>query len=177
MQTEARRELEHVTRTPSAFEAYREGAKDELPIGGYGAIAGTFALLFGGMLAALGKRRRLPRTYGAADVALFGVATHKLTRIVTRDWVTIPFRAPFTHYEGNDGAGEVKESSRGRGLRRALGDLATCQYCTGPWVASALLGAAAVRPRQTRFVATMLAVVTVSDFLHHVYARAKTLSH
>jgi hypothetical protein len=127
-------------------------------------------------MAGLSRQRLLARSYSLGDIALFGVATHKLTRILTRDWVTIPFRAPFTHYEGSDGAGEVREISRGHGLRRAIGDLARCQFCAGPWVASAFLGASLVKPRAARFVATTLAMVAVSDFLHHLYARTKRLS-
>jgi hypothetical protein len=158
------------------LRGYREGTEDELPIGGYATLVGVFGLLFGGLVAGLSRERLLARSTSLSDVALFGVATHKLTRILTRDWVTIPLRAPFTHYEGSDGAGEVNETSRGHGLRRALGDLARCQFCTGPWVASTLLGASLVKPRATRFVATTLAVVTLSDFLHHLYARTKKLS-
>jgi Protein of unknown function (DUF1360) len=31
--------------------------------------------------------------------------------------------------------GEVPESSRGSGLQKAVGDLVTCPWCVGPWVA------------------------------------------
>jgi hypothetical protein len=105
----------------------------------------------------------------AADIALLGVATHKLTRIVTKDWVTAPVRAPFVRYEGSAGGGEVKEKARGRGLGKAIGDLLTCPWCTGPWVAGALMAGLVSRPRPTRVVAAAFSAVAVSDFLHQVY--------
>ena len=46
---------------------------------------------------------------------LFGIATHKIGRIITKDWVTSPIRAPFTRYEESVGGGEVKEQSRAKG--------------------------------------------------------------
>jgi hypothetical protein len=161
---------------PSLLQGYRGDTTDELPIGGYAALMGAFGVLFAGTLVGLRRRRALDSSHLARDVVLLGVATHKLTRIVTHDWVTIPLRAPFTHYEESAGGGEVKETSRGRGLRRAVGDLVTCPFCSGPWIATALLAGARVFPKETRFLATMLGIVTASDFLHHVYARAKKLS-
>lgn len=80
-----------------------------------------------------------------------GVATHWLSRIITKDWVTIPVRAPFTRYRKSLPGGEVLEESRGKGLRRAVDDLPTCQFCIGPWVAGALaagLVAATLSPRR-----------------------------
>jgi hypothetical protein len=158
------------------FEAYTADAGDAMPLSGYAALMAAFGGMAAVTLAGLSRRGKLPKRYGVKDVVLFGIATHKLTRILTRDWVTSPLRAPFTKYVESDGAGEVKEASRGTGLRRAIGDLATCQFCAGPWVASGMLASSLVAPRPTRFVATMLAIVTTSDFLHHVYARTKKLS-
>jgi hypothetical protein len=154
-------------------EGYLGDARQDLPIGGYAALAGAFVAIFGSLLALASARRALPRRIAVRDTVLLGVATHKLTRVVTRDWVTIPLRFPFTRYEASDGGGEVRESARGRGLRRAVGDLLTCAFCAGPWVASALTAALVARPRATRAVASVLAAVTVSDFLHQAYQRAR----
>lgn len=139
-----------------------------MPLAGYGVLLGAWTALFGGVAGALARRRALPRL-GPGDVVLLGVSTHKLTRIVTKDWVTIPLRAPFTTYVASRGSGEVDERARGSGLRRAVGDLLTCNYCTGPWVAGALLAGMARAPRLTRSVASLFAAVAVSDFLHEAF--------
>lgn len=115
------------------------------------------------------------RGYAALLAAWSGlyVATHKLTRILTKDWVTAPPRAPFVRYEGSAGGGEVREKVRGTGLRKAVGDLLTCPWCTGPWVAGALVAALVTRPQSTRVVAAGFSAVALSDFLHHTYQAAK----
>lgn len=42
-----------------------------------------------------------------------------------KDPVTSPFRAPFAVYEESTGAGEVRETPRGTGMQKALGELFT----------------------------------------------------
>ena len=58
-----------------------------------------------------------------------------------------------------------KESPRGTGLRRAVGQLLLCPVCTGFWVASATTAGLVVAPRATRLACGALAVAAVSDFL------------
>ena len=70
--------------------------------------------------------RELPERPRAADLLLAGVATHKLSRLLTKDRVTSFIRAPFTRYEQPAGHGEVEEEPRGSGLRLAIGELLVC---------------------------------------------------
>lgn len=156
------------------FEDY--GGGESMPLGGYAAILGAYALGVGGAFWTLDRAGRLPERIDGGDLLLLGVATHKLTRTITKDWVTAPLRAPFTEYQGSGIAGEVSERARGRGLRKAVGDLVTCPFCSGPWVAGALLCGFALAPRLTRAVASTFAVVAVSDFAHRAYEAAATAS-
>lgn len=151
---------------PSSLVAGYAGG-EEMPLDGYATLLGAYVLLFGGALAA--GRDRLPEALPTRDLLLTGVATHKLARILTRDWVTSPLRAPFTRYDKSLGSGEVSEQSRGRGLQRAVGDLLTCPWCIGPWVAGALAAGWVLAPRATRLVAATFSAVAVSDFLHQAY--------
>ncbi|MFN2542573.1 MAG: DUF1360 domain-containing protein [Chthoniobacterales bacterium] len=116
---------------------------------------------------------RLPRRFGLLDLALLGIATHKLSRIVAKDRITGVLRAPFVKYIRSTGAGEVEEEPRGRGIQRGIGHLISCPYCMGPWCAAALGFGFVFAPRITRFFAGILASVAVSDFLHRAYAAAK----
>lgn len=96
-------------------------SKEPQPLLAYSILLGSYWLLFGfAGLAARMTGRRLPKGFAASDIALLGVATHKVTRLVTKDWVTSPLRAPFTEYQGSAGAGEVIERSRGAGVPRRL---------------------------------------------------------
>jgi hypothetical protein len=153
------------------FAGYRPSKP--MPLGGYAALVGIWSTGLATFLALY--RDRLPRRVAWGDFALLAIATHKLARIVTKDWVTAPMRAPFVEYDESMGGGEVAERSRGRGLRRAIGDLLTCQFCIAPWIAGALGAGFVVRPRIARFVATIFGAVAVSDTLQHVYTAEKQL--
>jgi hypothetical protein len=159
-----------------AIEAYAGDEADELPIGGYATMMAVFAGSFVGLVATARVAGVLPRRVPFRDIALLGVATHKLTRIVTRERVTIPLRVPFTQYEGRDGAGQVREQPRGHGIQRAIGSLITCQYCAGPWVATGLAGSLLFAPRATRLACGILSIVAISDFLHQAYAGSRRWS-
>jgi len=116
-------------------------------------------------------QKRLPRKFGALDIALLGIATHKLSRIVAKDRITGILRAPFVSYVRSAGAGEVEEEPRGRGFQRGIGHLMSCPYCMAPWCATALGFGMLFAPRVTRFFAGILVSVATSDFLHRAYAK------
>ena len=63
-------------------------------------------------------RNRLPKRLKIIDLALIGIATHKLSRTIGKDRITSILRAPFVNYIRRAGAGEVEEEPRGRGLQR-----------------------------------------------------------
>jgi hypothetical protein len=121
---------------------------------------------------AVGKNR-LPRKFGLLDLALLGVATHKLSRLVAKDRITGILRAPFVNYIRSSGAGEVEEEPRGRGIQRGIGQLISCPYCMAPWCATALGFGFVFAPRVARFLAGILVSVAMSDFLHRAYLAAK----
>ena len=110
-----------------AAESISVGYKggEDMPLGAFSALMGAYGLAMGGFfLAAKLTKREMPKV-SIGDIALLGVATHKVSRLVTKDWVTSPIRAPFTEYQGDAGSGEVKESPRGTGMQRATGALFT----------------------------------------------------
>lgn len=155
-----------------AVEGYKGGK--EMPLGGYATLVGIYNAAFAAMLlAARNSGRKLPDRIGYADLVLLGIATHKLSAIISKDRVTSPLRAPFTEYVEPAGTSEVKEQVRGRGMQRAVGDLLICQYCLSPWVAAALAFGFVFKPRTTRFIGGVLAVATLSDVLHHAFDQIK----
>lgn len=140
------------------------------PLGSYAALMGAFGVSLAGFLGwTRAAGRRLPVRPGLGDLALYGVATHSLTRLVARDRVTSTLRAPFVRFQEDAKAGEVEETSRGQGMQKAMGELLGCPFCLGPWVAAGLVCAGAVRPRETRLVASIFALSAASSFLHRAY--------
>ena len=63
--------------------------------------------------------------------------------------------------------------ARGHGPRRAIGQLLTCPYCIGMWIAGALTAGLLVAPRLVRWLSFVLTSLIVSDFLHIAYKKAE----
>src|SRR5208282_657631 len=88
-------------------DLYSDG--QERPLGGYlGAMAAYGTAV--GALAGVTRltRHEVPDGLSVRDVILGAVATHKLSRLVTKDPVTSPLRAPFTVYRDTEGPAELK---------------------------------------------------------------------
>ncbi|HVY96027.1 MAG TPA: DUF1360 domain-containing protein [Solirubrobacterales bacterium] len=144
------------------------------PLGAYAAAMGLFNALVAGLLLLARRRgRELPERVGASDLATIGVASHKLSRLIAKDKVTAPLRAPFTRFEETGGPSEFEEAPRGSGARHAVGEMLVCPYCLGLWVASAFSLGLLFAPRLTRFLAAILSALTISDFLQIAYKAAE----
>lgn len=156
-------------------EPLREVAReydDEQPerLAGYAALLAIYGAGIGGFAAFLRRSgRRLPKRVDPADVALLGVATFKLSRLISRDAVTGVVRAPFTTRKGKLKGAEVRDAPRGRGMRRAVGELLTCPFCISQWLATVLAGSYVVAPDATRMAAATLSAVTVADVLQYAH--------
>lgn len=137
---------------------------EERPTGPYAALALVFGSALAAFVAAEGKR--LPAKPGWDDMALIGVASHKLARLIAKEDVTSFVRAPVT-------VDEEASQPAPRGFSRAAGQLLTCPSCVGLWIAAGLSAANVLWPRQTRFVASVLAIHAGADFLNAGFVRLK----
>ncbi len=163
----AETELDSISR----YDGYADEPK---PIGGYavlmatfGALASAFALWFRSC------GRELPERVELGDLLLLSCAAHKASRTIAKDRVTSTLRMPFTRYQEDAGPGEVSEQARGRGLRRAIGELLICPYCLGLWISAGLTAGLLVAPRCTRWLASTLTVFFGSDLLQIAYRKAE----
>jgi Protein of unknown function (DUF1360) len=155
-------------------EAIAEYADEDVPLGSYATLVGTFNTLFAVLLLATRRSRGgLPEKTGLGDVLLLGTATFRLSRTLGKDRVTSFLRAPFAEHEAPGGPGEVEERPRGRGVQRAIGELLVCPYCLAQWIAAAFVYGLAIRPRPTRLVAAVFAVKAVADGLQIAYKAAE----
>ncbi|MBG0567673.1 DUF1360 domain-containing protein [Actinoplanes aureus] len=163
-------------RTRVARVARDYAPHDHRPLDGYLVAMGAFGALAASLAgAAKLSGRPLPDRPAMADVALLSIATHKLSRLVAKDAVTSPLRAPFTRYAEPAGAAELNEEVRdgGSSVRHGIGELITCPFCLAVWVATGLTGGLVLAPRLTRLAATALTATAVSDFLQMAYSIAK----
>ena len=148
--------------------AYAQG--EARPLGSYAGLLGAYGAWVLG-LAALVRRSgvELPERFGLGDLALMGVATHKISRILAKSAVTSPLRAPFSRYTGVSGTAELAEQPRAEGVRHALGELLGCPFCLGQWTATALAFGLVLHPRETRLVASVFTALTAADFLQYAH--------
>lgn len=153
-------------------QAYRQG--EQRPLAGYVLVMAVFgALVAGAVGLAKASGRRLPNV-GPFDLVLLALGTHKLSRIISKDAVTSPLRAPFTEYKEPGGPAEVLEEARKTSqIRHAIGELITCPLCLDMWIATGFALGMVFAPRFTRLVAFTFAAVTGADFLQFAYAAAQ----
>ena len=150
------------------FEGYARG--EDIPLYSYGVLAGVFNLIFAlFFLVARATGRPIPERIDAKDIALLGMAAHKVSLVGSQDAVTSPLRAPFTELQEKQSPKKIDEKPRGEGLQRSVGELLTCKFCLSVWVASFFTYGLVLAPRVTRLVASVFAVITVSDYLHQIY--------
>jgi hypothetical protein len=152
-----------VTETYAGYAPPRERP----PLAAYATFAAVFhAAMAGAVVAAKRSGRDLPRHVGAGDLALIGTASFKLSRLVAKKKVTAFVRAPFTELEGKGGPAELEERPRGSGLL-------VCPYCLGLWASGGFHAGLLFAPRTTRFSASVLAAMTISDFLQIAFKAAE----
>jgi hypothetical protein len=162
------------TDLPGALGADYAAADEHRPLLGYAVLMSVFgAGMTGGLLAARRTGRSLPERFAAQDLVMAGIATQKLSRLITKDKITSVVRAPFARFQEKSGHGEVEEAARGRGLRYALGELLVCPYCIAQWIAGAFTLGFVFAPRVTRLLAAMWTVHAVADAAQLAYSAAE----
>ncbi len=141
------------------------------PLGGYLITMSAYAAVVG-VLAAGARMTRRPVLDGlpAKDIALSALATYKLSRLLAKDPVTSPLRAPFTAYQGTTGPAELSEEVRGSGARKTIGELVTCPFCVGMWVATGVTAGFIYLPRTTRLTIGTFAALAGADMLQFAHA-------
>lgn len=122
----------HKTEADFFIEEY--GAKtaekqecEEQLLAEYATLLGFYLASVAVLTGIAAEQDRLPKKFSLLDLALLGIATHKLSRIVAKDKITGILRAPFVSYVRSAGAGEVEEEPRGRGFQRGIGHLISCR--------------------------------------------------
>jgi hypothetical protein len=166
----------------TAMPAQTDGGPD--PFSGYTdedqPIAGRVTLVaaFGASLAAAAAAARVtgrepPERPHPGDVVLVGLATHKLSRLLSKAKATSFVRAPFTEFEQAKGHGEVEERPRGGGARRAIGELLVCPFCLSQWISAGFAAGLVLAPRATRLVAASYSAQALADFLQLAYVAAE----
>jgi len=158
----------------SEERGYAGDSDDERPLAGYLGTMTVYGAIVATIAAAAGATGRpVPDGLDPRQVALSAAAIHKLSRLLAKDPVTSPLRAPFTRYQGTSGPAEVAEEVRGTGAQKAVGELISCPFCLGVWVATGFAAGLIFLPRTTRVAIGSLAALAGADLLQYLYAWAQ----
>jgi hypothetical protein len=124
---------------------------------------GGFALFIGWMLL-FGPGEDVFKL-SAMDLALLGLATYRLGRLIAYDRVMEPFRQFVTEtVPDSTGAGESVDP-KGEGFQQAMGQLVCCPICAGTWVAALLTYLFFIFPGPTRVFLIMTSVIAIAEIL------------
>jgi Protein of unknown function (DUF1360) len=163
-------ELTNDVRQWARAQRDRYSGGEDRPLGGYLATMTVYS----GMVAGLAGLARLTGRdvsgeLSWSDVIRSAAATQKLSRLLAKDPVTSPLRAPFASYDGTSGPSELQEQVRGSGGRKTVGELVTCPFCTGVWIATGFTAGLVYLPRTTRLAIATLTALAGADLLQFVH--------
>jgi hypothetical protein len=123
----------------------------------YAAINLVWVSLVAGLLA--GTRGRASKDpISNRELIPISAATFAVSKAVARERIGTWVREPFV--DETEG-----QRPKGRGLRRALGELVTCTRCVGTWSALAVVGLRVAHPEAGRTVTMILASSAANDWL------------
>jgi hypothetical protein len=148
------------------------------PFGAYATIIGAYLSVFG-LVAALARRKRaLPKELPSGrDLAVIGIATYRLSRLITHDRVTSVLRQPFVESgKGEEQIEGTKEQPKGRGLQLAIGQLLNCAWCASVWSGTFNVSAYLLFPRLGRMFLMVLMASGIAEFLDPIFPMLNYLS-
>ncbi|RFU64106.1 DUF1360 domain-containing protein [Peribacillus glennii] len=99
---------------------------------------------------------------------LLGLASFRLTRLIVFDKITEFLRSPFfdeIEEIAEDGTSEVYLIPKKTGLKRWLGELLSCYWCTGIWVSMFLAALHLFGPTFGDYIIFVLAIAAIGSII------------
>ena len=160
--------------------ARRYAGESDRPLPGYLVLSVGYTAMAGVLLTAARRHAGADQSrLEWEDLALTAVSTYRLSRLLTKDAISSPVRAPLARYSGAGMAGEVNDEVapqvEGRPVLHAVAELATCPFCTGQWVATTLVAGHVLAPGVTRLVTGILTAAAGAEVLHYGHAALNRL--
>lgn len=173
--TEQQHSTEHNLTGPLVKIRQNYAQGNPRPLGGYLVTLAGYGVYMGTLAVTMYRSRgHISTPLPGTDLLLAGIATHKLSRMLAKDPITSPLRAPVTRFEEPAGEAELHESVRGHGVAHAAGELVTCPFCLATWVSTTLISGFVLLPNSTRIACTVLTTSAISDTLQLAYSWLKT---
>lgn len=97
---------------------------------------------------------------------LLCIASFRLTRLLVYDRITSFLRAPFHDEFEQDG--ETYIAIKGTGIRKWIGELLSCHWCTGIWCAALLYVGTVYAPTMFMPLVSILAIAGVASVIEMI---------
>ncbi|WP_339149697.1 MULTISPECIES: DUF1360 domain-containing protein [unclassified Sutcliffiella] len=105
---------------------------------------------------------------------LLGLASFRLTRLIVLDKIAAFIRRPFMEeIEEKNDKGEIEEYIvlKGKGIRRWIGELLSCYWCTGIWVTTGLFLLMMFYPLAGKPVLFILAAAGIAGIIESILSK------
>jgi len=100
---------------------------------------------------------------------VLGLASFRLTRLIVFDKITEFLRLPFLDEVEEDG--EIYMVPKPSGIRKWIGGLLSCYWCTGVWASAGLLALYVFLPKIGIAVIVIFAVAAIGGILETIISR------
>ncbi|MFZ7944614.1 DUF1360 domain-containing protein [Neobacillus sp. 19] len=102
------------------------------------------------------------------NLIILSLASFRLTRLLVFDKITEFIRAPFfdeVSEENEEGELEVYYLPKKSGVKKFLGELLSCYWCTGIWASALIVGAGYLSPTIAAPIILILAVAGFASII------------
>jgi hypothetical protein len=145
--------------------------------GAYSFITVVYFVFFTLLASLIRRTTGTKKEVAGADIFLLGLATYRLSRLISYDRVTQYLRFPFI--EPGKGAEQIegtREEPKGEGLQYVIGQLLTCAYCSSVWAGTFNSAIYLLSPRVGRLFLLSMASSGLSEILDPIFPLLSYLS-
>jgi hypothetical protein len=130
-------------------------------------LIGFFITIFITFISSAQKKKSWkPVEIKPLDIAILGLSTYRLGRLIAYDRVADPLRKPFTRTVPDQTGAGMSVEPRGKGIRQAIGQLLSCPICSGTWIAAGLVYALQALPNPTRVFLAIMSSTGIAELLN-----------
>ena len=143
---------------PAADDGARTSFAPSAQAAPYAKLNAVYGTLLAAVLVAT-RERAVADPIRGPELLPLGAAAFALSKLIAKEKVATWVREPFVDEN------EQGRPPRGRGTKRAVGELLTCTRCIGAWSALSLVTLRLASPPAARTVTSVLAASAGNDFL------------
>jgi hypothetical protein len=147
------------------------------PLRAYSLITLVYLSVFVGIASMVRRSKEAEKSVSGSDIFLLGLATYRLSRLISYDRVTQYLRLPFIELDkGGEQIEGTQEEPKGKGLRLAVGQLLTCAYCSSIWAGTFNSALFLLFPKVGRLFLLSLASSGLAEILDPIFPLLSYLS-